>query len=305
MEGSPSRTAMFAATERGRHRMFEAPPWLLDDPLALVLVGPTWRDLAEVLDSLLPGDHLRQVRTGAALRSRYAEDRLVEGGFSQYVILGAGLDSFAWRRPDLLGTLRLFEVDHPASQAWKLQRIAELGLPDSDRQVFVPVDFEVDSLLEALDGAGLDRTRPTLFSWLGVVMYLTDDAVATTLRSIAACAPGSEVALSYRGDDSALDDTGRKILDTLMPLVDQLGESFQDGRSAQEMEALVGSCGLQVVDHPTRADLANRYLSGRTDGLMTWSPECLLVAAVSGSDQTSPRPIGRRQFQGGSGSPLD
>jgi len=132
MESAPSRTAMFAAVSRGLFRLETASPWVLDDVLALVLVGPVWQQLRDQFDPLFPGPVRRESRAAVCTRSRYAEDRLAAGAFTQYVILGAGLDSFAWRRPDLLGSLTVFEVDHPASQAWKLERVRELGLPLSD-----------------------------------------------------------------------------------------------------------------------------------------------------------------------------
>jgi methyltransferase (TIGR00027 family) len=118
--------------------------------------------------SLFPGQVIREIIAAVCTRSRYAEDRLAAGAFAQYVILGAGLDSFAWRRPDLLRSLRVFEVDHPASQAWKLERVRDLALPLSDSQVFVPVDFEAEPLRDALRTAGFDWGQPALFSWTGV-----------------------------------------------------------------------------------------------------------------------------------------
>ena len=210
MEASASRTAMLAAVVRGRHRLEEEPPWILDDPFALGLVGPVWETVAEVGDARHSAELGRQLRAGLALRSRFAEDRLEAGGFSQYVLLGAGLDSFVWRRPDLLADVTVFEVDHPASQAWKRARMDELGLDAPDRQVFAPVDFETGSLGSGLDAAGFDRERPALFSWLGVVPYLTLPAVEGTLRAVAACAPGSEVAVEYGLAPAYVDEVGRE-----------------------------------------------------------------------------------------------
>jgi methyltransferase (TIGR00027 family) len=129
---------------------------VLDDPFALLLVGPAWREMRHGPIAVFPDEVLRQVLAGLCTRGRYAEDRLAAGAFTQYVILGAGLDSFAWRRPDLLGSLRVFEVDHPASQAGKLARVDGLALPLGDSQVFVPVDFETGSLQDALRAAGFD-----------------------------------------------------------------------------------------------------------------------------------------------------
>jgi methyltransferase (TIGR00027 family) len=178
---------------RGHLGLEERPPWVLDDAFALVLVGPAWRELRERLVSLLPGQVIREASAAVCTRSRYAEDRLASGAFAQYVILGAGLDSFTWRRPDLLRSLRVFEVDHPATQAWKLERARDLALPLSDSQVFVPADFEAEPVQDALRTAGFDWGRPALFSWTGVAPYLTAPAIESALRAIAGAAAGSEL----------------------------------------------------------------------------------------------------------------
>jgi methyltransferase (TIGR00027 family) len=280
MDASPSRTAMMAAVVRGQHRTRDAFPWVLDDPYALLLAGPGWEQIESLLDALFPERLQRLARAAVAVRSRFAEERLAAGAFTQYVALGAGLDSLAWRRPDLLRGLTMFEVDHPASQAWKRQRIEDLGLPVGPRHVFVPIDFEVESLRAGLDAAGFDWGQPTLFSWLGVLMYLTDDAVETTFRTIAGCAGGSEVVFSYRGDDSVVDDAGRDVITILEPLAAQSGEPLQPGRSAKEVEALVTGCGLRVEALPGPQEIIDRYLAGRPDGLVSWTIELLGVAAV-------------------------
>ncbi len=210
MDSSHSRTAMMAAVARGRHRFEDEPPWVLDDPLALIMVGPKWRDMAAASKSRLLGDIDRQARASVAVRSRYAEDRLTGDTFDQYVILGAGLDTFAWRRPDLIGPRRLFEVDHPASQEWKRARAEELALPVIADHVYAPIDFEVQSLHDGLQVAGFDWNTPTLFSWLGVVPYLTIDAVEATLRTVAGCRSGSQIAFEYGVPRSSMDDLGRQ-----------------------------------------------------------------------------------------------
>jgi len=281
MEAEPSRTAMLAAVARGRLRLEETPPWVLDDAFALVLVGPVWQELRERLASLLPGQVIRETSAAVCTRTRYAEDRLAAGAFTQYVILGAGLDSFAWRRPDLLRSLRVFEVDHPASQAWKLERVSALALPLNDSQVFVPVNFEAESLQDALRTEGFDRGQPTLFSWTGVAPYLTAPAIASTLRTIAGAAAGSEVVLSYRAEDSVLDDAGKEFVRIYAPLAASLGEPLQPGWPVIEIERLISQSGLKVVDHPARADLQNRYFTDRTDGLRPYNAETLVTARVT------------------------
>lgn len=281
MESAPSRTAMFAAVSRGLFRLENAAPWVLDDVLALVLVGPVWQQLRDRFDPLFPGPVLRESRAAVCTRSRYAEDRLAAGAFTQYVILGAGLDSFAWRRPDLLGSLTVFEVDHPASQAWKLERVTELGLPLSDSQVFVPADFEAGPVQDALGPAGFDWSQPAMFCWTGVAPYLTAQAIESGLRTIAAAAPGSEVVFSYRAEDSALDAVGTEFARIYTPIAASVGEPLQPGWPVSEIERLTSRCGLKVVDHPTRADLQHRYFAARTDGLRPYTFETLAAARVT------------------------
>ena len=281
MESAPSRTAMFAAVSRGLFRLETASPWVLDDVLALVLVGPVWQQLRDQFDPLFPGPVRREARAAVCTRSRYAEDRLAADAFTQYVILGAGLDSFAWRRPDLLGSLTVFEVDHPASQAWKLERVRELGLPLSDSQVFVPVDFEAEPVQDALGPAGFDWAQPAMFCWTGVAPYLTAQAIESTLRTIAAAAPGSEVVFSYRAEDCVLDDVGTEYARTYTPIAASVGEPLQPGWPVSEIERLINRCGLTVVDHPARADLQQRYFAGRTDGLRPYTFETLVAARVA------------------------
>jgi methyltransferase (TIGR00027 family) len=281
MEAAPSRTAMLAAVARGLLRLEAARPWVLDDAFALVLVGPAWQELRKGPVSLFPAEVIREVLAGVCTRSRYAEDRLAAGAFAQYVILGAGLDSFAWRRPDLLRSIRVFEVDHPASQAWKLERVRDLALPLSDSQVFVPADFEAEPLQDALRTTGFDWGQPTLFSWTGVAPYLTAQAIASTLRAIAGAAAGSEVVFSYRAEEDVLDDAGREFIRIYAPLAAALGEPLQPGWPVMEIEQLISRSGLKVIDHPVRADLQERYFADRTDDLRPFNAESLVTARVT------------------------
>jgi methyltransferase (TIGR00027 family) len=276
----PSRTSMLAAVGRAMHRQRHARPWVLDDPYALPLVGPGWPDVLAIFDSLL-APHLQEIAFGFLVaRSRYAEDRLEAGGFSQYVLLGAGLDSLAWRRPDLLRQVKIFEVDHPNTQAWKRDRAAAMGLPESDGHVFAPVDFETEELRDVLDRAGFDWSRPTLFSLLGVVMYLTRDAIATTLRTLAGASPGSGIVLTYRPPPEYLDEDSNALLKAVEPALTQLGEPFLDGLAPAEFEALVRDCGHTVDENVEPAELEARYFADRNDGLRPYSLERILSASL-------------------------
>ncbi len=269
---------MSAAVARGTHRLWDDPPWIFDDPFALLLVGEGWEAFATASRALARPAVWRQGHAGVLVRARYPEDRLAAGGYSQYVILGAGLDSFAWRRPDAAAALRVFEVDHPATQAWKRERAARLALPLSERHLFVPVDFETQSLNECLDAAGFDRSGAALFSWVGTTMYLQPDAIAATLRFVGGCAPGSEIVLSYNQTAAYIDDIGREFLAAIKPLVAAMGEPVHTAFEPAQMEALLADCGLTVVEHPTADDLCDRYCAGRTDGLRPYSLERLVAA---------------------------
>jgi len=280
VEAAPSTTAMLTAVGRGFHRLRDARPWVLDDPFALLLVGPRWRELSDRLGELFPERLRRRVDAGLVVRARYAEDRLELGDFDQYVVLGAGLDSFVWRRPDVLGSVRVFEVDHPASQAWKLDRVNELALPRHENHVFVPIDFEVASLRDGLIGAGFAWDQPALFSWLGVTMYLSVDAIEDTLRTIASAAPGSEVVLTYALIDKLLDDDDRATLSILTKLTASSSEPLRTFFTPDEIEVLLTRCGLRPVDHADRLELIRRYFAGRTDALEPWGLGNLVAATV-------------------------
>jgi methyltransferase (TIGR00027 family) len=270
---------MMTATIRGVHRQEHSRPWVLDDPYALPLVGPAWSELHAVLGQVVREPVLRRAIAQIVARSRYAEDRLNDS-FTQYVILGAGLDSFAWRRPDLLSSLRVFEVDHPATQVWKQERVAALALPTSDRHVFAPIDFGTATLREGLSAAGFDWAQPTLYSWLGVTGYLTLDAVEATLRAVASGAGGSEIVMGYLGTPPFLDELGAEFLAVLTGLAAQSGEPVDTFLSPSEAEALVERCGLSVVENLDSEDLRQRYFAARPDRLTPLKFERYLTAAV-------------------------
>jgi methyltransferase (TIGR00027 family) len=278
--GEPSQTAKLAAIARGQHRLRYQRPWILDDPYALSLVGPTWEDLWAGMRAIFPDRAGDEATSGIVARSRYVEDLLEEGTFAQYVILGAGLDSFAWRRPDLMASTRLFEVDHPATQTWKRERAEAMALPRAEQHVFAPVDFERETLEGGLASVGFDPTASTLFSWLAVMPYLTLDAIETTLRGLAHMAPGSQIALSYGVREEYLDPVGREFTSLLRVLAMQRGEPIVTLLSPGDAEDLLARCGLTVIDHLDRDALCERYLAGRDDVPPPYTTERVLTAAV-------------------------
>jgi methyltransferase (TIGR00027 family) len=266
------------AAARGIHRSSDQPPWVLDDPFALPLAGPGWGPIMAASRAAFRPAAVRQSRASIVARSRYAEDRLLTGGYRQYVILGAGLDSFAWRRADQIGWLRLFEVDRPASQARKLARITELGLPVQDGHVFAAVDFETESLRDGLDRAGLDWSQPTFFSCLGVLIYLTAEAIVSTLRIVRECGVGSEIVVSYDVPDAFLDDIAREMVAIEASQVAAVGEPYTTRMSPAQAEELCRSAGLEVAEHLTTSAIYDRYFAERSDGLRPSTAERLIAA---------------------------
>src|SRR5262249_11850887 len=177
----------------------------------------------------------------------------------QYVILGAGLDSLAYRRPDLLERLRVFEVDHPATQAWKRQRLAAMGIDVPSGVEFVPVDFERQAFEDELRNAGFDSAKPVVVSWIGVTMYLTLGAVEQTLARLAEFAGGSRVVISYDLPATALTGLQLEVRDSLATLVSELGEPFRTTFEREEAESLVRHMGFDAITHFSPTDAARDY----------------------------------------------
>jgi methyltransferase (TIGR00027 family) len=272
---------VLTAAARALHRE-EPQPWVLDDHLALGLAGDEGASITQRLRDELSAVDLLAFSRWMCVRSRLAEDvvkRAVAAGIRQYAILGAGLDSFAYRRPDLLARLRVFEVDHPASQAWKRERLAELGVRLPANLVFAPVDFETQTLRVGLLAAGFDFATAAVFSWIGVTMYLTQAAIEATLETVAACPPDSRIVLTYNLPPSALQDGGREIGSRMSRMAGEMGEPWISFFTPAEAEALLHRCGFGDVDHFGPAEAIRTYFAGRPD-VRLGMPQRLLVATV-------------------------
>ncbi len=263
----PSRTAVLTAVARALQRE-EPQPWIMDDRLALGLAGQEGLVLLGRLRAEVPRPHLLAFSRWMCVRARFAEDiveQAAAGGIGQYVILGAGLDSFAYRRSDLLGRLRVFEVDHPATQSWKRRRLAGLGVEPPARLVFAAVDFERQPLREGLEQAGFDFGQLAVFSWVGVTMYLTPDAIHATLATMARCRPGTRVVLTYNQPPTALTGSTAQIAATFAGLAAEMGEPFISRFLPGEIAQLLHEHGFgQVTDFgPNEARAA--YFPGQAD----------------------------------------
>jgi methyltransferase (TIGR00027 family) len=268
---------------RAAHLLWDDAPTILQDPLALGLSG------VESPDALLATLRARQAEpytyAGVLVRQRYAEDELataMQHGVGQYVILGAGLDSFAYRRPDLATLLRVFEVDHPATQQWKRARLGTLSIPLPSNLTFIPLDFERHTLADGLLAGGHRPELPTFFSWLGVTHYLTDEAVFTTLRSVASFAPGSEIVFQYFLPEALFDDENRRLLALWKARRASVGEPVLSQFEPTTLATRMRGCGFTQVWDVGPEELDTRYFAGRTDGLRA-SPHSHLMKARVGS----------------------
>ncbi len=265
---APDSTAVRVALWRAMHVQVDPPPHVLEDEIGLRLVAPDdgWRRRPDMDPHATSG-----FRASIVARARFIEDLVVEQaghGVSQYVILGAGLDTFAQRRPEIAAGLRIFEVDQPGPQAWKRQRLIELGFGIPEWLRLVPVDFEAGwSWWERLVAAGFDAGQPAVVASTGVSMYLTEAAVAATLRQVAALAPGSTLAMSFLLPLELADPEARPGLQQAEKGARAGGTPFISFFTPAEMLALAREAGLRDVQHVSAATLAQRYFAGRTDGL--------------------------------------
>jgi methyltransferase (TIGR00027 family) len=282
-EARPSSTAIGAAVFRAAHRILDADPKILDDGLASVLAGlegepavlaafdriresfvrRAGADFTEIL--------LKYLRASIVLRNRYAEDELesaVAHGTTQYVLLGAGLDSFAYRRPDVAARIRVFEVDLPATQQWKRQRLAELDIAVPDTVRFVPLDFERQPLLETLQASGFAPSSPAFFSWLGVTGYLTETAIVQTLAQVARACAGSEIVFSYALPERFDDERAKLIRKAIRAeIADRNEPAANSGFEPQALAEKIRSLGFDDVYDFDRQSANGRYFLNRSDDL--------------------------------------
>jgi methyltransferase (TIGR00027 family) len=263
-EGRPSRTAQRVAVRRAAHQLLDR-PLVFEDPFALKIIGA---DAAAATQAKADGRVSGSFRAFMAVRSRYSEDELANAfarGVRQYVVLGAGLDTFAWRNP--WPDLQVFEVDFPATQHWKRQRLANVGMSAPSTLTFAPVDFEAQTLADGLRAAGFDAGQSAYFSWLGVTMYLTREAFESTISFIGALPAGSGLTFDYAVHRSELGLFEKLALDHLERKVAAMGEPFQLFFRTAELKATMTRLGFNDIEDTGSDDLNARYLAGRADGL--------------------------------------
>lgn len=280
-DAHPDSTAVRVALWRAMHVQVDAPPHVLEDEVGLQLAAPddNWRSR---LDMHPQGTS--PFRAAIVARARFIEDLVTEEvghGVTQYVILGAGLDTFAERRPDIASRLTVFEVDHPSAQAWKRQRLMDLGFGVPEWLRLVSVNFEMGgSWWEQLASAGFDRKKSAVVVSTGVSMYLSKDANMATLCQVGELAEGSTFVMTFLLPGDLLDDTDRAGLQMAEKGARSSGTPFVSFYRPDEILALARDAGFQGATHVSGEALAERYFSHRTDGLRPSSGEDLLIATT-------------------------
>ena len=269
IEAQPSRTALRVALRRAAHQLCDKKPLVFEDPLAVPILGPEFREELNRTPDADRRPFSAALRAFMVVRAKLAEDTLARGvaesGVRQYLVLGAGLDTFAYRNPH--ARVRVFEVDHPATQAWKRERLEAAGIAIPDNVTLVPVDFERQSLAEELLAAGFNAKAPTVTAWLGVAPYLTLEAFRDTTELLGSFAPGSSVVFDYSQPREALSPVEQLMLDSLSSRVAQAGEPFRLFFTPDELEQELKLAGLEVVEDMDGPALTKKFLEGRKDGL--------------------------------------
>ncbi|HTZ73811.1 MAG TPA: class I SAM-dependent methyltransferase [Candidatus Aquilonibacter sp.] len=283
MESSrPSRTAHRVAIRRAAHQVLDDPK-VLDDPIAVPILDPESRANLTHEPVFMPEVAAKFMRAFMVVRSRFAEDELARAiarGATQYVILGAGLDTFAYRNPYPGSALHVFEVDHPATQLWKRERLAAGGIAVPPSLTFAPIDFEHCTLAEGLHDAGFEPRKITFFSWLGVIMYLTREAAISTLQFIASTPPGGGVVFDYALARESLNLFQKLALDRLMRRVEAAGEPFRLFFDPAELACELPSLGFAGVEDLGVAEINARYFANRADGLRVGGGLGRLISAT-------------------------
>jgi methyltransferase (TIGR00027 family) len=284
-EDRTSRTAEGTAIQRALHQTLDDDPKILNDPVAARLVDPSsdfYKSFVEGLERM-PAPFRLQRRGYVVMRSRYTEDCLGESvtcGIRQYMILGAGLDTFGYRQPLWAKSLRVFEVDHPATQRWKRAKLAAAKIQLPENVIFAPIDFERVTLKEGLAASGFDFGIPTFFSWLGVMSYLTEEASNRTLEFVLAMPRGSEIVLDFMVPNHLMPPDLAAIVSANVARIAEQGEPMLAWFVPEELAARLEAMGFSKVTHLSPQAARERYFAGRRDGLDTGVPIQIMRAVV-------------------------
>lgn len=278
---TPDSTAVRVALWRAMHVQMDAQPHVLEDEIGIKLVAPDegWRNRPD-----MHPQGTAPFRASIVARARFIEDLVAEQashGVNQYVMLGAGLDAFAQRRPEVASKLQVFEIDKPDTQAWKSQRLTELGFPIPKWLHFVPVDFESGaSWWDQLIAAGFDAKKPAVVTSIGISMYLTQEAIKDTLKKMTRLAPGSKFIMTFMLPLDLVAPEDRIGYERSLKGAQASGTPFISFFSPEEMLALAQSIGFKKVEHQSTANMISRYFADRADGLKPSTGEEFLIATI-------------------------
>ncbi|GEP90779.1 methyltransferase, TIGR00027 family [Chitinophaga terrae (ex Kim and Jung 2007)] len=276
----PDNTAVRTALWRAMHLLADAPPHVIEDNVGLQLIAPDegWQKRPDMDPSFT-----RRLRASIVARARFIEDLIIaeqERGITQYVILGAGLDTFAQRRPDIAARLQVYEIDQPDTQTWKQQRLNESGYGIPEWLHFVSVNFETSSWWDALLASGFDVNRPAVVVCTGVTLYLTREAITSTLKQLSALAPGSKLAITFYLPLELMDQEDQFLQQIAIKGAREAGTPFISFFSPDEIIALGKETGLKNLETVSTRDLQTVYFSGREDQLAPASGEIFLLATT-------------------------
>jgi methyltransferase (TIGR00027 family) len=284
-ERNSSRTALGVAALRAVHQLLDGEPKILNDPIAAHLLDADALQQIQADPTRIREPLARGLRSHVVLRSRYAEDRMAEAvqrGVRQCVVLGAGFDTFAYRQPDWARSLRIFEVDHRATQQEKRQRLQSAGIPTPTNLEFVAIDFELVSLREGLRTSTLNFSEPAFFSCLGVLVYLTQEAADAVFRLVAAFPSSSEIVFTFSTPGSSLASSDAANSEALAGRVGSLGEPFQTYFDPQTLMRNLRALGFSEIEFLSSEAAEQRYFQGRNDGLRAPRREGIGAAIVGG-----------------------
>lgn len=274
----PDSTAVRTALWRALHMKADAKPYILEDEIGLKLIAPPgdWQQRPDM-------KFTKRLRASIIARARFIEDLIIEQskqGITQYVILGAGLDSFAQRRPDIASKLQIYEIDQPDTLAWKQQRLIELDFGIPEYLHFVPVNFETSSWRKQLLKAGFDANKPAVVACTGVSLYLTGEAITSTLKQIATLVPGSILAMTFYLPTELLDEEDQPMQEIAEKGAREAGTPFKSFFAPNELLALARKAGFKEAKTISTKDMEQYYFTTRADNLLPASGEIFLLATT-------------------------
>ena len=280
--GKYSHMAEQTALFRAAHQVLDHDPKILLDPLALTLLGKETETRINAQREFYTKPHIVKARTFTIMRSRFTEDELsaaIDRGVTQYVILGAGLDTSPYCAGHPSQKIDTYEVDHPDTQRWKLDRLEEAQIPLRENLRHVAIDFERQSLIEGLAKSEFDFGQATFFSWLGVTYYLRPESVRSMFRQIATSAPSSQLIFDFVVDDSELDEVGRQDVAKISIYAEKQKEPWLSRYSPEQLQDILRQDGFNEIFYFSHERATARYLKDRSDSLAV-HPAIQMMSAI-------------------------